>query len=255
MGTDETYDLGLLAQSDRKWRASSGLRFVYGRIYARMKRVMADGPSLELGSGIGNGKEFIPDLVTSDLETTDYVDRAVDAYAIPEEPGGWGNILGLDVLHHLRFPMVFLQSSANALRAGGRIVLTEPAATPLGILFYRAFHPEPIKLAEIQPPFAFPREANGEEAFANMAMGVGMFERFRHPIGQQLANLGLEIVQVAYSDTFAYPLTGGYSKPQLMPTPILKALAGIEDILPGAFFRWIGLRMIIVIEKSHDPQS
>ena len=67
---------------------------------------MVEGPSLELGSGIGNLKDCIPEVITSDLVKTGFVDTACSAYDIilPEDAGlsgKWANITAMDVLHHL----------------------------------------------------------------------------------------------------------------------------------------------------------
>lgn len=246
-----TYDLSLLEQSEAKWKQSSGLRLVYGDIYKRIAKELPDGPSLELGSGIGNCKEFIENLVTSDIVKTPYVDRAEDCYAISESPfgEGWAGLIALDVLHHLRFPLTFFERAATVLRPGGRIVLTEPAATPFGIAFYRACHPEPIEPATITAPFQFKPNGEGEE-FANMGMGVGLFSKEFPIVENQLSEMGLTLKTLEYRDWLAYPLTGGYSKPQMLPTPLLKILLSFDKALPQPLLRILALRMLIVIEKS-----
>lgn len=251
MQEEHTYDLGLLEQSAQKWRSSTGLQLVYADIYREIADHLPDGPALELGSGIGNGKEFIPHLVTSDIDKTPYVDRAENAYDISPDNSGqpWAGIIAVDVLHHLRKPFAFFASASKALRPGGRILLTEPAATAFGRIFYGLFHHEPMQPALIQPPFEFAPNGPGEE-FANMGMGVGLFRRKREETDKRLADIGLRAVSITCRDVLAYPLSGGYSKPQLLPTPVIKAILAADKSLPQCILKRTGLRMLIVIEKN-----
>jgi SAM-dependent methyltransferase len=241
-----TYDLSLLDRSAAKWRASPALRTVYGDIFGAMRRALVPGSVLEIGSGIGVSREYFPGLVASDVAVTPYVDRAVSAYAIP--PEGWGNIIAMDVLHHLQEPLRFLESAAAGLAPGGRLVLAEPAGTPGGRLFYRLFHREPCRPAEVQPPYRFAADATGE--FANMGMAQALFGHARPEVDACLRACGLRRVSVHYRDGLAYMATGGFSRPALLPAPVLRGLLAVERILPQALLRFLALRMIIVLEKN-----
>jgi SAM-dependent methyltransferase len=241
-----TYDLSLLDRSLAKWNASTALRTVYGDIFAEMRRHLAPGSILEIGSGIGMAREFFPGLVTSDIVATRFVDRAVSAYAIPREE--WNNIVAIDMLHHLQEPLRFLDSAAAALAPGGRIVLTEPAGTVGGRIFYRWFHHEPCRPQEVQPPFEFAADADG--AFANMGMAHALFGRQRELVAAHLHQQGLGITGVRYRDLLAYPATGGFSHSSLVPAAVLKVLLAGEHVLPQVMMRFLALRMIIVLEKN-----
>jgi SAM-dependent methyltransferase len=241
-----TYNLSLLEQSRSKWENSAALRAVYRHIFQAMAAECVPGSILEVGSGIGVADEVFPNLVTSDLVRTKYVERAVSAYEIPDE--NWANIVAMDVLHHLQRPFAFFASAAEALRPGGRIVLMEPAGTEWGERFYGRMHHEPCRPQDIEPPFDFPNDANGE--YANMGMGVGLLERNREETEDRLAKLGLRIVNVHYRDLLAYPATGGFSKPAILPAFVLRGLMAIEGWLPQGLLRLWALRMIIVVEKT-----
>lgn len=244
-----TYNLSLLQQSQSKWRNSAALRVVYRDIFAAMAAECISGPALELGAGIGVAREVIPELVTSDLVKTEFVDRAVSAYDIP--PESWANIVAMDTLHHLQRPFAFLASAAQALSSGGRIVLMEPAGTAWGRMFYRLFHHEPCLPHLISPPFDFPADENGE--FANMGMGVGLLNRNRAETERRLAELGLKVHRVIYRDVVAYQATGGFSQRAMLPAGVLKAVLAVEKIIPQALMQFLALRMIIVIEKNVEP--
>lgn len=250
--TEITYDLGILSGNRKRWRESPGLRRVYGDLYAEIRKRCAEGRTLEIGSGIGVAKEFFDRIETSDVAPTAYADRVVSAYSIVEDAGGgWANIFALDVLHHLRFPLCFLRSASEALRPGGRLLLLEPAATAGGRAFYRLFHHEPVDLQAIEPPFEFAADADGH-GFANMAMAEGLFRRWRTRVREELEAAGLRLREIRYRDLFAYPLTGGYSRPQLLPACCLAGLLVFERRLPQAIFRLLGLRMLVVLEKKES---
>lgn len=248
---EQTYDLGHLAPSLAKWRRSPALRAVYADIFAAMGAACVPGPTLELGSGIGIAREFFPDWVTSDVVATPHAPRAVSAYEIPAE--NWANVAAFDVFHHLREPLRFLGSAAAALRPGGRIVLAEPAGTPGGRLFYRLVHPEPCRPGDVVPPYVFAAQADG--LFANMGMAHALFGWQPPAFQAELDRLGLRVVSVRYRDVLAYPATGGFSQPALLPAAVLRALLRLESWLPQAILRLVALRMVVVLEKAGASQS
>lgn len=247
---DVTYDLDLLQESERAWKRAAGLRLVYASLYREVAGQSVEGPALEIGSGIGAARRYFPNLVTSDVVQTPYVDRAMSAYAIePTDEGSpWATIFAVDVLHHLTRPMDFFRSAAAAVAPGGRLILIEPAATPFGCLFYRCCHHEPIGPAEINPPFVFQSNGPAQE-FANMGMGVGLFERHRDKCLSMLEEMGWQLHLLRYRDLMAYPATGGYSRRQMLPSVLLRALLRLEGGLPQWLMRKLGLRMVVVLER------
>ena len=241
-----TYDLSLLDRSQAKWKSSPALRAVYADIFADMRRQLAPGRILEVGSGIGMARDHFPGLVTSDIVATPFVDRAASAYAIPCE--AWGNIIATDTLHHLQEPLRFLASAAAALAPGGRIILAEPAGTAWGRIFYSWFHHEPCRPAVVQPPFQFAAAADG--SFANMGIAHVLFGREKERVSAELQKHGLRIVSVRYRDLLAYPATGGFSHSAFLPAAWLRGLLAVERVMPQSVLRFLALRLIVVMEKT-----
>lgn len=247
---DETYDLGLLDTSAKKWNSSPALREVYGDIYREMRSFAEPGPALEIGSGCGFIVNFIDDVVTSDIRKTKFVATAGSAYAIEEIPGGpWRTLYLVDVLHHLREPFRFFESAARSICPGGRIIIAEPAATAWGRAFYGAFHHEPIHPSEIVAPYVFPVDTKSGD-FANMAMAWSLFARDRDNTVVRLSEIKLALKYVRFRDLLAYPATGGFSKPSLLPKFILRGLLPLERRMPQFIMKRLGLRMTLVIERS-----
>ena len=247
--TDVTYDLDLLEGSRSKWDRSPGLRLVYRSIFAEIMANTRGSSVLDIGAGAGFLKIDFPQVTTSDVVKTPFVDCAVTAYEIEATGRQWDAIVSMDVLHHLRDPMRFFASAAASLRAGGRVILAEPAATPLGRLFYRLFHHEPCHPNRLQAPYVFEADAP-DGSFANMGMGWALFARDRDPVDRRLFEMGLSVRSIRYRDLIAYPATGGLSRRQLLPTAGLAGLLSIERALPQSFLSKIGLRMIVVLERS-----
>lgn len=245
----ETYDLSLLELSKRKWIRSPALRQVYSDIFAEMAGFVIAGDSLEVGSGIGSMKEILPAVVTSDVEKTPYVDEQLSCYELAESGRDWANILAVDVLHHLRFPMRFFESAAGSLKPGGRVILNEPAATLGGRLFYRMFHHEPCRPSSLRDPFVLePDDEKGN--FANMGMGIALFVNHREWVEDELAKLGMRLIHLRYRDLLAYPASGGFSKPSLLPVPLLRIFLAMEKRVPQSILSKLALRMTIVLEKK-----
>ncbi len=246
--SEATYDICLLEQSRSKWDRSPGVRAFYGDIFRTMMDVTVPGDTLELGSGIGVIKDFYPKVCTSDIEKTSFIDLALSCYAIEEGGREWDNLIALDVLHHLTRPLDFFRSAASALRPSGRIVLMEPAATWMGLIFYRLFHHEPIAPERLKPPFEF--DADSEEGeFANMGMAVALFRIHGERMREILGEVGLVLHLMQFRDLLAYPLTGGFSKPQLLPTYCLRALLRVEKRVPQFLLKRLGIRIMIVLER------
>ena len=104
------------------------LRDVYGEWYRFLVEQLPAGkqPVLELGSGAGFFKEFLPDVITSDVFPATGVDRIIDAHNMPFENQGLRAIVMVDVLHHLCTPRKFFAEAARCLAPGGKVVMVEP---------------------------------------------------------------------------------------------------------------------------------
>lgn len=245
-----TYDLSLLQKSAKAWEESKALRMIYRSLYREIQGACVSGPTLEVGSGIGKSREVLSNVVTSDIVETEYVDRAMSAYRIEltNEGSCWSNIVALDVLHHLTRPFEFLESASLALREGGRIVLLEPAATLGGTVFYKLFHHEPIAANQLTPPFNIQVDC-AEGGFANMGMAMALFKNNPEYCCGRLDDMSLKLIRLDFRDLAAYPLSGGYSKLQLLPSRMIEMFLNVESFLPQWFLKIFGLRMMIVIEK------
>src|SRR5215467_15824977 len=85
---------------------------------------------LEIGSGTSPLKQFLPNVVTSDVLDLDYLDLVFDCHEIDKFNAIRDESLDVitltNVLHHLKSPVTFLNRAANKLKRGGKLIATEP---------------------------------------------------------------------------------------------------------------------------------
>jgi SAM-dependent methyltransferase len=241
-----TYDVRLLAASLKKWQTSISLRTIYEDYFRELAAWRVPGRALELGSGIGNLPQFLPDVETSDVVPTPYAHHVVSAYALPKD---FTTFILVDVLHHLDAPFKFLAAAAEVLPMGGRVVMLEPAGGIGARVFYGLFHAEPCRPGAVRAPAPEVRQANG--TFANMGMAEAVFARLRSrpDIQAWLEEHRLRVVHLRYRDLLSYPATGGYSAPQFFRPGAVRWLMRWERKLPQWFLRHFALRMVIVLER------
>jgi SAM-dependent methyltransferase len=233
----------------RAWDENLALRTLYREWYGRIAAELpppALGLRVELGSGPGFARQFIPDLELSDIVRAPWHDREASAEELPFGDAALGALVLFDVLHHLPNPRRFFEEAARVLRPGGRIVMSEPYISPLSYLVYKLLHEEPLALKV--DPLALTAPGAARDPFdSNQAIPTLLFRRRRRAFAEAFPTLVVR--RVAYLSGPSYPASGGFSRGRFLPQPIWAALHWIERRLPELVFRMIGFRMLIVIEK------
>ncbi len=85
-----------------------------------------NGPVVELGSGGGFLKDYIPGLITSEILAIPTVDIQLDGQSMPFKNASVRAVVMLDVFHHIPRPATFLAQAAHILKPGGRLIMIEP---------------------------------------------------------------------------------------------------------------------------------
>ena len=80
------------------------------------RRSAFEGTTLEIGGGIGQFKMRFPDVIATDIQSAPWLDLVTDAQNLPFAAGSIANIVMVDVLHHIEFPLLFLQEAERVLR-------------------------------------------------------------------------------------------------------------------------------------------
>lgn len=230
------------------WRRKSGLRDYYTtQIFNRMIPEIVDGPTLQLGTGAGLFSQYYPGMVNSDITAHDGVDVTTDVHDLQFDDDSFANIVGIDVLHHFAKPGLALRECARILRPGGRLILVEPWAGPLGWLFFRFAHHEDC--ADIDNPWddAFPESKNPMDG--NAAIPITVLHKRASELRRHVPNL-----RISMSEPFgclSVILTGGFQKIGL-PAPIIRIFYIIENLMPRSIMALIALRAMFVLEKQRS---
>ncbi len=236
-----------LNEQERAWQERPLLRRVYTDWYRTMiaRLSPASGRSLELGSGIGQLREFAGDrIVLSDVERTRWVEERVDALALPDPDSSVANIVMLDVLHHLADPAAFLDEAVRALAPGGRVVMIEPYCSPVSTFFYTRFHHERTDLSA--DPFASDAATALSPMESNQALPTLLFYRRRDEFARRWPEL--ELVEERRFSFLLYPLTGGFSRRPLAPVWLAGPFGALERAL-APLASLLAFRCLVVLER------
>jgi SAM-dependent methyltransferase len=226
------------------WDRKPAVRLLYRDFYERIGRCCNAGRSLEIGSGAGHAQSVIPDLVRLDVQHTPWVDIVADAHCLPFQDGSFDNIILLDVLHHLQWPLRFFDETQRVLRPGGRIVMLEPGISPISRIFYGLFHEEPVDMGA--DPFSDEPMAGPDPAEANQAVPELIFCRGAERFAERFDRL--KILSVSRLSLWAYPMSGGFKDWSALPAAITLPLLRLEDAVMPAVGRVMAFRLLIVLE-------
>ncbi len=204
------------------------------------------GTTVELGSGFGALRETIPDLVTTDVVASPWADRVADAANIPFDDGSLANLALVDVLHHVPNPRACFEEAERVLAPGGRMVMIEPYCAPFSALAYSRLHEEDLDL-DADPEQ--PQGADSGDPFnANIALPTILF--WRRPGTVERWAPGLRVVERRRLAWLVYPLSGGFSRPSLVPQPLLGPALALERLLGPVFAPLAAFRCLVVVERT-----
>lgn len=236
----------ILQEHHEIWDSKDILRGIYKDYYKRMMRYAREPNILEIGGGTGNLKRLYPDVISTDILSTPWVDIVCDAQYLPFEDNTFNTILMIDVLHHIQKPALFFQEANRVLKNGGRLVLLEPAITLVSWFFYNFFHSEPVKISA--DPFADNQSQQPWQSFdANQAIPELIFGKY-HKKFLELFPM-FRIITKQYISLFCYPLSGGFKTWSLFPVKFFDNMLAFEKKLENKIGRFLAFRLFVVIEK------
>ena len=191
---------------------------------------------LEIGSGTSPLKRFLPNVITSDVLDLDYLDIVFDCHEIDRLDAVEDNSLDVitltNVLHHLKSPILFLNRAATKLKAGGKVVATEPFFSALSTPIFKYLHHEAIDFRISEPELG---QVQGPLASANIALPWLIF--FRRPEWLQRLNNNFDLTafSVRPFSALSYMATGGISHKLSLPRFIYRVLFPVDLALSRRF--------------------
>ena len=229
------------------WEQKPVLRTVYNDIFDRIAQRVVPGPTLEIGGGIGNLKEQIADLISSDIQFASWLDLVADAQKLPFADGALSNIVMLDVLHHIEFPALLFREASRVLRPGGRMIMAEPGITLGSTLFYRLLHHEPV-LMDANPLLEGAPDRGRDPYDSNQAIPTLLATRYRDQFHKTFPDLA--ITETHWFSFVAYPFSGGFKPWSIINEPAARVLLRLEKSAEAALGRHFGFRLLTVVEKQ-----
>jgi len=198
---------------------------------------------LEIGSGAGFIKEFIPNAITSEIIQLEGVDLTINAERLPFSDKNLDVIILLNVLHHIPNPEKFLSECYRVLKYEGQILLIEPSNTWFSRIIYKNFHHE-----DFDENSGWHLKKNGGRlSNANQAIPYIIFER-DSKIFKEKFN-GFSLMKKYKFKPIHYVLSGGFSYEPIFNNKLfLKIIRFIEFFL-YPFNNFLGLFMFIKIKK------
>ncbi len=203
---------------------------------------------VELGSGVGNIKEVIPDCLRTDLFPNPWLDQVENAYKLSFADVSLSDLILFDVFHHLHYPGNAFREFERVLRPGGKVIIFDPCMSLLGFLTFGLFHHEPVAwFSEITWNAPLNWSVEKTDYYAAQGNATRIF------FGSEKTTI-LEKWDVAYRQRFSaisYIGSGGYSKPQMYPDsfyPALRLVEKILDLFPALF----STRCLVVLSKKSN---
>jgi SAM-dependent methyltransferase len=225
-------------------------KVILHRAYAVLYRLISthlstvEGPLVELGSGIGAVKEFIPNCVTTDIFPNPWLDRVENAYDLSFADASVSNLILFDVFHHLQWPGSALGEFARAVRPRGRVILLEPGFGLLGKFIYGNFHHEPLGFDQ---PINWDRPVSVEVSSGYYAAQGNAWRLFR--LNENAGKMPKwKTILVKPLAALSYVASGGFSRPSLYPLflfPVVRGFERVADVWPSLF----ATRLLVVLER------
>lgn len=231
------------------WQKKPVLQKIYRDFYTQIAKYLSglsDAKVVELGSGIGNIKEIIPNCLRTDLFPNPWLDQTENAYRLSFGDKTVSDLILFDVFHHLRYPGTALKEFERVLRPGGRIIIFDPFISFFGRIIYGCFHSEAIGWGD-EIIWNAPENWDTKQIDYYAAQGNATRIFFGSQFQTLLQNWNI-VTQFRLA-AFSYVASGGYSGPQIYPDglyPLARSFDRILDFLPAVF----ATRVLVVLQKK-----
>jgi hypothetical protein len=233
--------------------ANKNLLFWYRELYRDQFKDFANPATLsilEIGSGTSPLKQFLSNVVTSDVLDLDYLDLVFDCHEIDKlgaiKDKSLDVITLTNVLHHLKSPIAFLNRAASKLKAGGKMIATEPFFSLLSTPIFKHLHHETVDFRISEPELS---DVRGPLASANIALPWLIF--FQKPEWLQSLSDNYDVgnLSIRPFTALSYMITGGISHRLPVPYFLYRLLFPIDLALSRRLPRLCAAFMTVTLAR------
>ncbi len=221
------------------------LHLVYLAFYNRLLQKsinLPQGKKLEIGSGAGFIKKVISGVITSDIMMLPFCDMTMSAEKLSFESNSLAAIYMLNTFHHIKKPKKALSEFFRCLKRNGRVIMIEPASTPFARLVYKHLHHE-----DFDEKGSWQVKGQGNLSASNQALAYIIFKRDEARFSKLFP--GFTITSFENHTPLNYLISGGFSKPSLLPESAFKPIDFLEKMI-SPLNNIFGLFTTIVLTKS-----
>lgn len=225
------------------------LSSAYQEIYSKLGsfiQTSGNGLVVEIGSGTGIGKTWIPEMICTDIIGSDQIDQIVDAALLPFNDGEVDAFVLKDAIHHLPNIPRFIDEAQRCLKVGGTILISDPYWGPLAAFIYKFLHPEPFQKNQKNWEFS-----SKDPWDSNQALLWIMLRRDRKLLQSRWPNL--KIVELGPLQGPSYLFSGGVFGRTFFPSRMLLKMQKFEQ-KAGRWFNPLRLEFAVKLEKISNEK-
>ena len=237
--SQEARDRAVTLSNRARLPANKNLLFWYRELYRDQFKDLPNPTTLsmlEVGSGTSPLKQFVSNVITSDVLDLDYLDLVFDCHQIDKLEAIKDNSLDVitltNVLHHLKSPIAFLNRAASKLKPGGKVIATEPFFSMLSTPIFKYLHHEPVDFTVSEPELG---NLQGPLASANIALPWLIFFRRRDWLQRLDENFDVATLWTRPFSALSYMATGGISRKLPVPHFLYRSLFDMDLALSCYF--------------------
>lgn len=203
------------------------------------------GLEIEIGAGIAPMRDSYPDVLATDIVSSDRLDMALNAESMSLDDSSVRAFYGQNCFHHFPHPDHFFTELQRTLKPGGGAILIEPFYGPFAAFLYKRL----FKSEGFDMDFkSWETPSTGPMNGANQALSYIVFVRDRKMFETKYPDL--EIVHQEICGNYPrYLISGGLNFRQLLPDLLIPAIKIVEKLL-SPLKRVFGLHHIMVIRRK-----
>lgn len=222
------------------------LKKLYNEFYSMILNELPakySSPILEIGSGGGFLKEYIPGLLTSEILKIKNIDTVLDARRIPFKKESLSGIVMLNVFHHIPSVDSFLKEASFCIKEKGFMLMIEPWVSSCSRFIYKHIHHEPFDNDTKEWNLA---KEDSPMSHSNSALPWIVFERDKEIFGRKFPNW--KITNITLHTPITYILSGGVSMRTFTPGFLFNFFNALEKKIASQN-KYFSMFALIKLEK------